>query len=83
MEDKINALYIREQNIFKSTAEKIILSSNEIVHDNILAMFDNIDEINRKLLKFLKDKEVITDKYINKRKRDNKYEELDFMLLKV
>ena len=83
MEDKINALYIIEQNIFRSNAEKLILSSNEIVHDNILAMFDNIDEINRKLLNFLKEKEIITDKYINKKKKDNKYEELDSMLLKV
>ena len=83
MEDKINALYIREQNIFKSTAEKLVLSSNEIVHDNILAMFDNIDEINRKLLKFLKDKEIINNKYINKKKKESKYEELDSMLLKV
>ena len=81
--EQINSLYIREQNLLKSSVEKLIESSNEIVHDNILSVFDNIDEINRKLYNYLKEKEFIKNKYINKNKKEQKYEELDSLLLKV
>ena len=47
--ENIKTIYLYEQNLLKSCADKLLDSSNEIIHDNILSIFDNTDEINRKL----------------------------------
>ena len=83
MKDKINSLYITEQSLLKSCTEKLVSSSSEIVHDNILSIFDNIDDINRKIFTYLEKKELITNKFISKKKKDDKYEELDSLLLQI
>lgn len=81
--DKINSLYITEKNLLKSSVNKLLESSNEIIHDNILAIFDNIDEINRRLYRYLKDNKIIKETYVNKNKKDYLYEELDSLLLRI
>lgn len=85
MKDKesLRALYIYEQNLLKSCTEKLIESSNEIIHDNILSIFDNIDEINRKLYNYLLKEEIITKEKTTKKKKEDLYEELDGLLLRI
>ncbi len=81
--DDIRSLYIYEQNMLKSCVENLLESSNEIMHDNILSIFDNIDEINRRLYKYLLKEKFIKKERITKRKKENLYEELDSLLLRI
>ncbi len=81
--ENLSTLYIYEQNLLKSCTTKLLESSNEIVHDNILSIFDNIDEINRKLYKYLLKQELIKKEKTTKKKKENLYEELDSMLLRI
>ena len=62
MKEKENlmTLYLYEQNLLKTLTTKLLESSNEIVHDNILSIFDNIDELNRMLHKYLINNQLIT-----------------------
>ena len=85
MEEKeiISTLYLYEQNLLKSCTNKLLESSNEIIHDNILSIFDNIDELNRKLYKYLLKNELIKKDKVTKKKKENLYEELDVMLLRI
>jgi len=81
--DNIKTLYIYEQNLLKSCTNKLLESSNEIIHDNILSIFDNIDELNRKLYKYLEKNNFIKKEKVTKRKKENLYEELDSLLLRI
>lgn len=81
--DDIRSLYIYEQNMLKSCVENLLESSNEIMHDNILSIFDNIDEINRRLYKYLLKEKFIKKERSTKRKKENLYEELDSLLLRI
>lgn len=81
--ENLRTLYIYEQNLLKSTVSKLVESSNEIVHDNILSIFDNIDEINRKLYNYLLKEEIVTKERTTKKKKEDLYEELDNMLLRI
>lgn len=81
--ENIRALYLYEQNLLKSCASKLIESSNEIVHDNILSIFDNIDEINRKLHNYLLKENMIIKEKTTKKKKEELYEELDELLLRI
>ncbi len=79
----IRTLYLYEQNLLKTCTNKLLDSSNEIVHDNILSIFDNIDEINRKLYNYLLKEELIQKEKTTKRKKEDLYEELDSLLLRI
>ena len=81
--DNIKELYLYEQNLLKSCTSKLLESSNDSVHDNILNVFDNIDEINRKLNKFLKEQEIIYIEKTTRKKKEELFEELDAMLLRI
>lgn len=83
MKENLRTLYIYEQNLLKTCTSKLIESSNEIVHDNILSIFDNIDEINRKLYNYLLKEEMIIKDKTTKRKKEDLYEELDTLLLRI
>ena len=83
MKENLRTLYIYEQNLLKSCTTKLIESSNEIVHDNILSIFDNIDEINRKLYNYLLKEELIRKEKTTKKKKEDLYEELDNLLLRI
>lgn len=85
MKDKeeLKALYFHEQNLLKSTAEKLIESSNEIIHDNILSLFDNIDEVNRLLYNYLLKEKMIIRNRVSNKKQENIYNELDSMYLRI
>ena len=82
-EENINALYIYEQNLLKSCVSKLLESSNEILHDSILSIFDNIDEITRKLQKYIQKKENVPKERINRMLKEKLYEELDSMYLRI
>ena len=81
--ENIRTLYLYEQNLLKSCTSKLIESSNEIVHDNILSIFDNIDEINRKLYNYLLQEDMIIKEKTTKKKKEDLYEELDSLLLRI
>lgn len=81
--ENLQTIYIYEQNLLKSCANKLIESSNELLHDNLLCIFDNIDELNRKLYNHLKKNNLIKKEYVSKKKKENLYEELDYLLLKI
>lgn len=81
--EKLSTLYIYEQNLLKSCTDKLIESSNEIIHDNLLNIFDIVDEINRRLHKYLLKQELIKTEKTTTRKKEMLYEELDGMLLRI
>ena len=83
MKENIRTLYLYEQNLLKTCTNKLLESSNEIVHDNVLSIFDNIDEINRKLYNYLLKEELIIKEKTTKRKKEDLYEELDSLLLRI
>lgn len=82
-QENIKTLYIYEQNLLKSCTTKLIESSNEIIHDNILSIFDNIDELNRILYKYLTKENIITKEKSSKKKKESLYEELDSLYLTI
>ncbi len=81
--ENLSALYLYEQNLLKSVTSKLLESSNEIVHDNILSIFDNIDELTRTLYNYLLKHELITKEKTTKKKKEILYEELDSLLLRI
>ena len=81
--DNIKELYLYEQNLLKSCTSKLLESSNDSVHDSVLNVFDNTDEINRKLNKFLKEQEIIYIEKTTRKKKEELFEELDAMLLRI
>ncbi len=85
MKEKENlmTLYLYEQNLLKTTTNKLLESSNETMHDYILSIFDNIDELNRILYKYLLKHKLITKENTSKKKKESLYEELDTMLLRI
>lgn len=85
MKEKENlmTLYLYEQNLLKTLTTKLLESSNEIVHDNILSIFDNIDELNRTLYKYLINNQLITKERASSKKKELLYEQLDTLLLRI
>ena len=61
MNEKENllSLYIYEQNLLKSCTNKLLESSSEEVHDNLLNIFDEVDDLNRKLYNYLLKNDLI------------------------
>lgn len=47
--ENLSTIYIYEQNLLKSCTNKLLEASSEQVHDYILSIFDEIDELTRKL----------------------------------
>lgn len=85
MNEKENllSLYIYEQNLLKSCTNKLLESSSEEVHDNLLNIFDEVDDLNRKLYNYLLKNDLIKKEHITKKKKEALYEELDNLLLKI
>lgn len=85
MKEKENLLtiYLYEQNLLKTLTTKLLESSNEIIHDNILSIFDNIDELNRLLHNYLLNHELIKKEKATSKKKESLYEELDTLLLRI
>ena len=81
--ENLKIIYLYEQNLLKSCTSKLLESSNEIIHDNILSIFDNIDELTRKLYNYLLENELIIKEKTTKKKKENLYEELDSLLLRI
>ena len=81
--ESLMTIYLYEQNLLKTLTLKLLDSSNEVVHDNILSMFDNVDELTRKLYNYLKRKNMIVQNKVSKKKKESLYEELDEMLCRI
>ena len=81
--ENILSLYIYEQNLLKSCTNKLLESSSEEVHDNLLNIFDEVDDLNRKLYNYLLKNDLIKKERITKKKKEALYEELDNLLLKI
>lgn len=81
--ENIKTLYIYEQNLLKTCTNNLLEAYDENLHDNILSIFDSIDELNRKLKSYIKQKSNIKKESISKKKKENLYEELDNMLLRI
>jgi len=81
--ENLSTIYIYEQNLLKSCTNKLIESSSEQVHDYILSIFDEIDELNRKLYKYLLKNNLIKKERINRKKREDLFEELDNLYLRI
>lgn len=85
MSEKENLLtiYIYEQNLLKSCTSKLLEASSEQLHDNLLNIFDEIDDLNRILYKYLLKNDLIKKERITKKKKEALYEQLDAMLLRI
>lgn len=81
--ENIKTLYIYEQNLLKTCTTNLLEAYDENLHDNILSIFDSIDELNRKLKSYIKQKSNLKKELISKKKKENLYEELDNMLLRI
>lgn len=81
--EHLMTLYLYEQNLLKTTTTKLLESSNEILHDNILSIFDNIDELNRKIYNYMQKNNLIKKEQTTTKKKETLYEELDNKLLKI
>ena len=81
--ENIKTLYIYEQNLLKTCTNKLLEAWDENLHDNILLIFDNIDELNRKLHNYIKDNTNIKKESLSKKKKETLYEEFDSMLLRI
>lgn len=81
--ESLMTIYLYEQNLLKTLTLKLLDSSNEVVHDNILSMFDNVDELTRKLYNYLKKNNMIVQNKVSKKKKESLYEELDEMLCRI
>lgn len=81
--ESLRALYFYEQNLLKNIVVKLIESSNDVVHDNILSIFDNVDEINRRLYAYLLSDNLISREKTTKKKKEDLYGELDSLLLRI
>ena len=81
--ENLSTIYIYEQNLLKSCTNKLIELSSEELHDNLLSIFDEIDELNRKLYNYLLKHELIKKERTTRKKKEALYEELDTMLLRI
>ena len=81
--ETLMTIYLYEQNLLKTLTLKLLDSSNEVVHDNILSMFDNVDELTRKLYNYLKKNNMIVQNKVSRKKKESLYEELDEMLCRI
>ena len=81
--ENVMTLYLYEKNLLKTLTTKLLESSNEIVHDNVLSIFDNIDELNRMLHKYLINNQLITKEIVSSKKKELLYEQLDTLLLRI
>ncbi len=81
--ENLSTIYIYEQNLLKSCTNKLLEASSEQVHDYILSIFDEIDELTRKLYRYLLKTELIKKERSNKKKREELYEELDSLYLGI
>ena len=83
IKDNLISIYIYEQNLLKSTSEKLLNCNSDEVHDYILSIFDEIDDINRILYKFLVKSKYIEKEKTSKKGKEELYEKLDSMYLEI
>ena len=83
IKDNLISIYISEQNLLKKVTEKLLDCTSDEVHDYILSIFDEIDDINRKLYKFLVKSKYIEKEKTSKKEKEEIYEKLDSLYLEI
>ena len=79
----MKSIYFSEQNILKSVANDLLECRSNGVHDNLLNIFDDIDELNRKIYKYLIMKKYIPQEKITKQRKKIVFEQLDELYLGI
>lgn len=83
IKDNLKSIYIYEQNLLKSVTDKLLECNSDIVHDYILSIFDEIDDLNRYLYKFLVKNKYIEKEKTSKKEKEQLYDKLDSMYLEI
>lgn len=83
IKDNFMSIYIYEQNLLKTTADRLLECNSDLVHDYILNIFDELDELNRKIYKFLIKNRYLEKEKTKKREKEQIYEELDSLYLNI
>lgn len=83
IKDNLMSIYIYEQNLLKTTSSKLLECTSEEVHDYILSIFDEIDNLNRNIYKFLVKNKYIEKEKISKKSKEEIYEKLDSLYLEI
>ena len=81
--DNLKSIYIYEQNLLKTICNKMLDSSLDEVHDYLLSIFDEIDELIRIIYKFLTENKYLEKEKINKREKAWLFEKLDGLFLEI
>ena len=83
IKENLISIYIYEQNLLKTICNKMLESSIDEVHDYLLSIFDETDELIRKLYTFLIKNKYIEKEKIIKKEKEELYEKLDSLFLKI
>lgn len=83
IKDNLISIYIYEQNLLKSITDKLINCNSDEVHDYILSIFDEIDDLNRNIYKFLIKNKYLEKEKTSKKEKEQLYEKLDSMYLEI
>ena len=81
--DNIESIYLYEKNLLKSCTNILLETSTEELHDYILSIFDEVDEVTRKIYKYLEKSNKISKDRISNKKKESLYEELDTYLIEM
>lgn len=81
--DNLISIYINEQNLLKKVADKLLECTSDEVHDYILSIFDELDDLNRKIYKFLIRNKYLEQEKTSKKEKEQIYEELDSLYLTI
>ena len=83
IKDNLKSIYIYEQNLLKTICDKMLDSSSDEVHDYLLSVFDETDELVRMIYKYLLKSKYIEKEKIIKKEKENLYEKLDSLFLQI
>ena len=81
--DNLISIYLDEKNLLKSTTDKLLECDSDEAHDYILNIFDELDDLNRQLYKFLIENRYLEKERISKKEKEQIYEELDSLYLTI
>lgn len=83
IKDNLISIYIYEQNLLKTISSKLLECTSDEVHDYILSIFDEIDDLNRKIYKYLTKNKYIEKEKTSKKEKEQIYEKLDSLYLEI
>lgn len=81
--ENLISIYIYEKNLLKTTTNKLLECTSDTVHDYILNIFDELDELNRYIYNYLISNKYIEQDQKSKKEKNQIYEELDSLYLRI